>query len=46
LLPSAGEWRVRMQVYDAMGQLSPFGNSVVVTTSIDLPQVFLPLIER
>ena len=46
LLPSAGKWQVRVQAYDAMGQPGPLGNSVVVTTSLDLPQVFLPVVER
>jgi hypothetical protein len=42
LLPSAGQWRIRIATYDAMGRLSPFSNFVTVTTTTDAARVYLP----
>ncbi len=46
LLPRAGDWRVRVAAYGAMGQLGPTSGDVTVTTTVDAQQMFLPLIER
>ncbi len=44
LLPTAGQWRITVAAYDAMGQLSPASSAVIVTTAVDAPAVYLPLI--
>ncbi|MBE7550045.1 MAG: fibronectin type III domain-containing protein [Anaerolineales bacterium] len=46
LIPRAGQWRVTVAAYDAMGQLSSASGSVIVTTSVDAPGVYLPLIRK
>jgi hypothetical protein len=46
LIPSAGQWQVTVAAYDAMGNLSPASNSVVVTTTVDAPAIYLPLIVK
>jgi hypothetical protein len=44
LIPTAGQWRVAVAAYDAMGNLSPAGSSVIVTTTVDALATYLPLI--
>lgn len=46
LLPQAGDWRITVAAYDAMGQLGPASAVITVTTTINAQQVFLPLIQR
>ncbi|MBE7549990.1 MAG: hypothetical protein HS126_02790 [Anaerolineales bacterium] len=46
LIPRAGQWQVTVAAYDAMGRLSPASGSVIVTTSVDAPRVYLPLIRK
>jgi hypothetical protein len=46
LIPRAGQWQVTVAAYDAMGRLSPASGSVIVTTSVDAPGVYLPLIRK
>jgi len=46
LLPQAGDWRVSVAAYDAMGQLGPASAVITVTTTINAQQVFLPLVQR
>jgi hypothetical protein len=46
LLPSAGQWRIRIAAYDAMDRLSPFSNFVTVTTTVDAAKVYLPVLVR
>jgi hypothetical protein len=44
VIPSAGQWRVMVFAYDAMGRLSAPGNAVTVTIFVDAAHVYLPLI--
>jgi hypothetical protein len=44
LIPTAGQWQVTVAAYDAMGQLSPASSPVIVTTTVDAPALYLPLI--
>jgi hypothetical protein len=44
LIPTAGQWQVTIAAYDAMGQLSPASSPVIVTTTVDAPALYLPLI--
>jgi hypothetical protein len=44
LIPTAGQWQVTIAAYDAMGRLSPASSPVIVTTTVDAPAVYLPLI--
>lgn len=44
LIPKAGQWQVTIVAYDAMGQLSPAGNTITITTTEDAPAVYLPLL--
>jgi hypothetical protein len=46
LVPRAGDWRIRVAAYDAMGQLGPSSVAVTVTTTANASQEFLPLIVR
>lgn len=46
LIPTAGQWQVSIAAYDAMGRLSPSSNSVIVTTTVDAPAVYLPAISK
>jgi hypothetical protein len=44
LISTAGQWQVAVAAYDAMGHLSPTSSPVIVTTTVDAPAVYLPLI--
>ena len=44
LIPTAGQWRVAVAAYDAMGNLGPASSSVIVTTTVDASAIHLPLI--
>jgi hypothetical protein len=46
LIPTAGEWQVSVAAYDAMGNLGPAGSSVAVTTTVNAPATYLPVIMR
>jgi len=46
LIPTAGQWQVSVAAYDAMGNLGPAGSPVGVTTTVDAPAVYLPVITR
>jgi hypothetical protein len=43
-IPTAGQWQVTVAAYDAMGHLGPASSSIIVTTTVDAPAVYLPLI--
>jgi hypothetical protein len=44
LLPQAGEWQVTISAVDAMGNESPSSAPVIVTTTVGLPGVYLPVV--
>ncbi len=44
LLPTAGQWRVTVAAYDALGQIGPASSPVTVTTGGDAARVFLPVV--
>jgi hypothetical protein len=44
LLPQPGEWRVSISAVDAMGNESAPSAPVIVTTTVGLPGVYLPLV--
>lgn len=44
LLPVAGQWQVTVAAYDAMGQVGPASSPIIVTTSSDAEQIFLPVV--
>ncbi len=44
LLPTAGQWLVKVAAYDAMGQVGPASSPITVTTSSDAEQMFLPVV--
>ena len=46
LLPNSGDWEIYISVIDAIGNESPFSDLLVVTTSIDSVQVFLPFLHN
>jgi hypothetical protein len=46
LLPRAGDWRVSVAAYDAMGQMGPASTVLTVTTTVHAQQIYLPLIRR
>ncbi|MFN8459756.1 MAG: fibronectin type III domain-containing protein, partial [Anaerolineae bacterium] len=46
LIPTAGQWQVRVAAYDAMGRLSPFSSSIIITTTEDAPGIYLPIIMK
>jgi hypothetical protein len=46
LLPQAGQWEISVTAYDAMGRLSPASNSVIVTTTTNSEQIYLPLLRK
>jgi hypothetical protein len=46
LIPTAGQWQVTVAAYDAMGHLSPASDSAIVTTTVDAPAIYLPLIVK
>jgi hypothetical protein len=46
LIPTAGPWQVSVAAYDAMGNLGPASSSVIVTTTVNAPAVYLPVIMR
>jgi hypothetical protein len=46
VMPTAGQWQVRVAAYDAMRRLSPASSSVIVTTNVDAPGVYLPFIRK
>jgi hypothetical protein len=44
VIPSAGQWRLIVSAYDAMGRLSAPGSAVTITIDVDAAHVYLPLI--
>ena len=44
LLPTAGQWQITVAAYDAMGQVGPASSPIMVTTSSDAEQTFLPVV--
>jgi hypothetical protein len=46
LLPRAGDWRISVAAYDAMGQVGPASTVITVTTAVNAQQVYVPLIRR
>jgi hypothetical protein len=44
LLPGAGEWQIQVVAYDALGNLSPLSEPVVVGVHSDAARTFLPLV--
>ena len=46
LLPRAGDWRISVAAYDAMGQMGPASTVITVTTTVNAQQIYLPLIRR
>jgi hypothetical protein len=46
LLPRAGDWRISVAAYDAMGQVGSASAAITVTTTVNAQQIYLPLIRR
>jgi hypothetical protein len=46
LLPRSGEWEIRLQAVDAMGNVSLPSAPILVTALTDAISVYLPIIER
>lgn len=46
LIPRAGNWRVRVAAYDAMGQVGTASAEITVTTTVDAKSVYLPFAGR
>ena len=46
LIPTAGQWQVTVAAYDAMGQLSAASSAIIITTTVDAPAVYLPVIMK
>jgi hypothetical protein len=46
VLPTAGDWQVRLQAYDAMGRASTLTSPVTVTTTSGAKLIYLPILHR